>query len=148
RDRRGVAGRTAFHHESPGNYRRGDSRSLRWPLTSATRAAASVKPGSHRRDHRQHAQARADIAWVGSLATVTAMAVPMMVSSPATSRFYAAEVSQARGGGITVNYSPNITVNGGGGSPGEWRNEMRKHADDLVRIVQEKLGRQARLRFE
>jgi hypothetical protein len=44
---------------------------------------------------------------------------------------------------ITVNYSPNIT----GASPGDWVNAARRHADELVRIIEGKQARRTRLSF-
>jgi TP901 family phage tail tape measure protein len=50
------------------------------------------------------------------------------------------------GGGVTINlhYAPVIQ---GGGSPQEWVQAARQHADELMRIIDSKLNRRERLRF-
>jgi hypothetical protein len=55
----------------------------------------------------------------------------------------------ARAGGITLNYSPTITVNAvvPHDTADAWVKAARKHADELMRIIDDKLARRARLQF-
>jgi hypothetical protein len=74
----------------------------------------------------------------------------VMVPANRTAREIGAAMprSIALGGGITVNYSPNISISGNGAaSKDEWVKSARQHADELVRIIEAKLGRRARLAF-
>ena len=50
-------------------------------------------------------------------------------------------------GGITVNYAPTINISSSGSPREEWLKTARQHADELLRIIQDKLSRQARLSF-
>jgi hypothetical protein len=52
--------------------------------------------------------------------------------------------SQQRIDSMTINYSPNITVNGSSGTPEDWVKAARQHSDELVRVVQSRLYRQNR----
>jgi TP901 family phage tail tape measure protein len=74
----------------------------------------------------------------------------VMVPTNRTARAIGAAMppSIALRGGITVNYSPNISISGNGASSkDEWVKAAHQHADELVRIIEAKLGRRARLEF-
>ena len=64
--------------------------------------------------------------------TMSAMRLASLAAAPQT----------AASGSIVIHYSPNITVNGASGSPEDWVKAMRRHGDDVVRIVKDKLGRE------
>lgn len=49
--------------------------------------------------------------------------------------------------GVTVHYSPTINITGSALTGEEWLKTARKHADELMRIIADKLNRQARLSF-
>lgn len=53
------------------------------------------------------------------------------------------------GGGVVIHYSPNITISGGGVSgPGDnFDALLRKHASELVRLVEDAMSRKNRLSF-
>lgn len=76
-------------------------------------------------------------------------AAPIVMADGTTSRTADAAPSAAgMGGGIVIHYSPDITVNGGSGSPEDWVKAMRRHSDELMRVIDDKLNRRARLRFD
>ena len=52
----------------------------------------------------------------------------------------------AASGAVTIHVHYTTTINGA--APGDWVNAAQKHADDLMRIIDDKLNRRARLRFE
>jgi hypothetical protein len=47
-----------------------------------------------------------------------------------------------------IHYSPSITINGSASPRDEWVNSARQHADELMRIIKDKLYRERRLQFE
>jgi len=49
--------------------------------------------------------------------------------------------------GVTIHYAPTINVSGSAVPGEEWLKTARKHADELTRIITDKLNRQARLSF-
>jgi hypothetical protein len=51
-------------------------------------------------------------------------------------------------GGITVNYSPSITINGSGSAKEEFAKALQQHSRELVRIIKEHDFRERRLRFD
>lgn len=54
----------------------------------------------------------------------------------------------AYGGGATINYSPSIVINGSGaGAADSFRAELRKHADEIMRMMNDAKARKERLRF-
>jgi TP901 family phage tail tape measure protein len=95
---------------------------------------------------------------VHSLPTMSAaLGMPTMgISSPAMVSPVRPEMLPAprsggrteAGGSIVIHYSPNITVNGASGSPEDWVKAMRQHGDDVVRLVEDKLSRRDRLRYD
>jgi hypothetical protein len=59
----------------------------------------------------------------------------------------AAPRGAAGSGSITINYSPQVIIQGAGSAKDEFVKALRQHADELVRIVRQKLAREARLSF-
>jgi hypothetical protein len=59
----------------------------------------------------------------------------------------AAPRGAAGSGSITINYSPQVIIQDVGSAKDEFVKALRQHADELVRIVESKLARAARLSF-
>ncbi len=77
-----------------------------------------------------------------------AMLAPAL-STPAPPFLVRGQIGGARrSGGITVNYSPTINISGSASPREEWVTSARQHADELMRIIRDKLYRERRLRFE
>jgi hypothetical protein len=70
---------------------------------------------------------------IGNVAALTAMAAQMMLRPVVSAPGLGTSGGVSGGGNIHVHYQPNITVNGGSGSPGDWKQAMRGHSDELVR---------------
>jgi TP901 family phage tail tape measure protein len=82
---------------------------------------------------------------VSNLAGALRVAMPTLVPPMGQ----AARGGSGTGGGqVIIHYQPKVTVNGAGGSPDDWVKAMRRHGDELVRIVKENAFREARLRFD
>lgn len=77
-----------------------------------------------------------------------AIAAPLMVgmaAGPAIASGGRQSASSAAPVVINVTYAPVIN---GAGSPDEWAKAAKAHADELMRIIDEKMKRRARLSFE
>jgi hypothetical protein len=85
---------------------------------------------------------------VSAMSTALQPMVSMMPTTVTPGAVAGHQGVMAAGGGVTVHYSPRITVNGGGAEAADdWAAAARRHADELVRIIEAKLARRQRLRF-
>jgi TP901 family phage tail tape measure protein len=82
------------------------------------------------------------------VAMATAIAAPMMVGTAAGFAIASSGRQSAAAAApvvINVTYAPVIN---GAGSPDEWAKAAKAHADELMRIIDDKMQRRARLSFE
>jgi len=75
-----------------------------------------------------------------ALAPMVAAIPPGVANAPTASG------GRTGGGGIVLNV--NVTYNVKADSPADWEQSAHRHADTLMRIIDEKLNRRARLRFD
>jgi len=74
------------------------------------------------------------------------MPAPVACQAGTAAAIATAATAAAAGGPTIINLTYSPTINGA--SPGDWVKSARHHADELMRIIEDKLGRRRRLAFE